>query len=209
MDFDSGTKPWEYFEHGWNVFDFFVVVCCYLPASWTGGNVAVLRLLRLMRLLKLLHAIDNLQVILLGLSAGFGSIGYIMILMTLVYYLFAIMAIMLYGQNDVPEFKNLDTAMLTLFRVSTMEDWTDVMYINMLGCANYGFGSYCYDERYCNYEDEMCKPEDSHASGYWAAAFFSIFVVISGYVVMSLFIGVIAASMQEETEKQVRFLDLT
>eukprot|EP01047_Picozoa_sp_COSAG01_P030844 COSAG01_NODE_2164_length_8260_cov_6.427031_1_plen_659_part_10 len=138
------------------------------------------------------------------MSAGFGSIGYIMILMTLVYYLFAIMAIMLYGTNDVPEFRNLDTAMITLFRVSTMEDWTDVMYINMLGCARYGFGSYCYDDRYCNYEEEMCKPADSYASGYWAALFFSVFVVISGYVVMSLFIGVIASSMEEETEKQVQ-----
>jgi voltage-gated sodium channel len=199
----NGTQPWKYFTRAWNSFDFFIVVMCYLPDSVTGGNVAVLRLLRLMRLLKLLHTIDNLQVILLGLSAGFGSIGYIMILMTLVYYLFAIMAIMLYGANDVPEFRDLDTAMITLFRVSTMEDWTDVMYINMLGCANYGFGSYCYDDRYCNYEEEMCKPADSHASGYWAALFFSVFVVISGYVVMSLFIGVIAASMQEETDKQV------
>jgi voltage-gated sodium channel len=198
-----GKTPWMYFAHAWNSFDFFIVVMCYLPDSVTGGNVAVLRLLRLMRLLKLLHTIDNLQVILLGLSAGFGSIGYIMILMTLVYYLFAIVAWMLYGQNDGPEFKNLDTAMLTLFRMSTMEDWTDVMYINMFGCANYGFGSYCYDDRYCVYEEEMCKPEDSHAAGYWAATFFSVFVMISGYVVMSLFIGVIAASMEEETEKQV------
>eukprot|EP01043_Picozoa_sp_COSAG02_P121187 COSAG02_NODE_58009_length_278_cov_22.631285_1_plen_29_part_10 len=29
----------------------------------------------------------------------------------------------------------------------------------------------------------MCKPADSYASGYWAALFFSVFVVISGYVV--------------------------
>lgn len=199
----QGTKPWKYFARAWNAFDFFIVVMCYLPESMTGGNVAVLRLLRLMRLLKLLHTINNLQVILLGLSAGFGSIGYIMILMFLVYYLFAISAIMLYGENDVPEFRNLDTAMITLFRMSTMEDWTDVMYINMLGCANYGFGSYCYDERYCNYAEEMCIPANSHASGYWAAIFFSVFVVISGFVVMSLFIGVIASSMQEETDKQV------
>jgi voltage-gated sodium channel len=204
----NGTKPWMYFARAWNSFDFFIVVMCYLPDTVTGGNVAVLRLLRLMRLLKLLHTIDNLQVILLGLSAGFGSIGYIMILMTLVYYLFAIMSIMLYGENDQPEFKNLDTAMLTLFRMSTMEDWTDVMYINMLGCDNYGFGSYCYDDRYCDYDEEMCKPGASYDSKsygprYSAAIFFSVFVVISGYVVMSLFIGVIAASMQEETEKQV------
>ena len=50
-----GTKPWKYFARAWNLFDFFIVVMCYLPDSVTGGNVAVLRLLRLMRLLKLLQ----------------------------------------------------------------------------------------------------------------------------------------------------------
>ena len=28
---------------------------------------------------------------------------------------------------------------VTLFRMSTMEDWTDVMYINMYGCSKYGY----------------------------------------------------------------------
>ena len=29
--------------------------------------------------------------------------------------------------------------MLTLFRCATLEDWTDVMYINMYGCHKYGY----------------------------------------------------------------------
>jgi len=29
--------------------------------------------------------------------------------------------------------------MFTLFRCSTLEDWTDVMYINMFGCDKYGY----------------------------------------------------------------------
>lgn len=94
---------------------------------------------------------------------------------------------MLYAVNDPVEFKNLDTAMITLFRMSTMEDWTDIMYINMYGCMAYGYGSFCYDADYCEeYGDPSltCTPETSHASGYSAAVFFIVFVVISGYVVM-------------------------
>ena len=30
---------------------------------------------------------------------------------------------------------------VTLFRMSTLEDWTDIMYINMYGCLSYGYDS--------------------------------------------------------------------
>ena len=44
----------------WNVFDFVVVVVCYLPL---GANmVAVIRLFRLLRVLKLVKALPELQV---------------------------------------------------------------------------------------------------------------------------------------------------
>eukprot|EP01045_Picozoa_sp_COSAG04_P020939 COSAG04_NODE_2201_length_4544_cov_29.319685_2_plen_1071_part_01 len=197
------TKPWLFCKDLWNVFDLIIVVLCYLPA---GGNVAVLRLLRLARLLKLLHAVEDLQVILSGLTAGFGSIGYILILLLLVFYLFAIIAWMLFAENDPVEFKDLDTAMVTLFRMSTMEDWTDVMYINMYGCMSYSYGSFCYDAEYCSENGDprdTCTPQTSHAMGYPAAIFFIAFIVVSGYVVMSLFIGVITSSMQTETDKHI------
>eukprot|EP01043_Picozoa_sp_COSAG02_P039577 COSAG02_NODE_3136_length_7300_cov_4.065269_4_plen_585_part_00 len=197
----EGAKPWLFCTDLWNVFDALIVIMCYLPA---GGNVAVLRLLRLARLLKLLHAVEDLQVILSGLTAGFNSIGYILILLVLVFYLFAIMANMMFAENDPVEFKDLDTAMVTLFRMSTMEDWTDVMYINMYGCSVYGYGSFCFDAEYCAESGDprlTCTPETSHAMGYPAAVFFIIFVIVSGYVVMSLFIGVITTSMATEADK--------
>eukprot|EP01048_Picozoa_sp_COSAG05_P003759 COSAG05_NODE_181_length_14767_cov_9.554859_1_plen_1146_part_00 len=200
----NGTKPWRYFANPWNTFDFLIVCACYMPA---GGDVAVLRLMRLMRLLKLLHTVENLQIILHGLAAGFGSISYILILMLLVYYLFAIMAIMVFKANDSVHFQDLDTAMITLFRVATMEDWTDVMYINMFGCDKYGYGSYCYEPASC--AEGGCEPcetmcQTPEAWGYTAAIFFIVFVVIAGFVVMSLFIGVITTSMGEAQDQHTQ-----
>ena len=40
----------------------------------------------------------------------------------------AIFAIILFKQNDPWHFGNLHLGMITLFRMSTLEDWTDVMY---------------------------------------------------------------------------------
>ena len=54
--------------------------------------------------------------------------------------------IYLFGANDPWHFGDLATAMLTLFRCATLEDWTDVMYINIYGCHRYGGGIYAYDK---------------------------------------------------------------
>lgn len=37
--------------------------------------------------------------------------------------------------------RTLHNSLFTLFRVATLEDWTDVMYINIHGCGetNYGY----------------------------------------------------------------------
>jgi voltage-gated sodium channel len=43
----KGSKPWEYFYDGWNVFDFLIVAVCFLPIG--GAYIAVLRLARILR----------------------------------------------------------------------------------------------------------------------------------------------------------------
>ena len=141
-------RPWQYWTDPWNCFDFLIVGACYVPG---GDQLAVLRLLRLMRLLKVLHFIEELQIILKGLANGMESITYILLLLVLIFYLFAICSVIAFSQNDPVHFGSLHIAMVTLFRMSTMEDWTDIMYINMNGCMRYGYlgSSYCYDERYC------------------------------------------------------------
>ena len=56
---------------------------------------------------------------------------YIFVLMMIVFYMFAVVAVQLFSQNDPAHFSNIAISMLTLFRCATLEDWTDVMYINM------------------------------------------------------------------------------
>jgi voltage-gated sodium channel len=58
--------------------------------------------------------------------------------MFLVFYVFAIFAIMLFKTNDPWHFENLHITIMTLFRVATGDDWTDVMYTAQFGCSAYG-----------------------------------------------------------------------
>tara|TARA_B110000305_G_C19343014_1_gene590145 strand:+ start:662 stop:991 length:330 start_codon:yes stop_codon:yes gene_type:complete len=78
-------------------------------------------------------------VIVNALLMGLTSIGFIGIILVLVFYMFAILGMILFKDNDPWHFGTLQSAMLTLFRCSTLEDWTDVMYINFFGCDQYGY----------------------------------------------------------------------
>ena len=98
-----------------------------------GDSVRVLRLLRLVRLVKILNKIPRLRTLINGLLAGIGQIAYIATLMLLIFYLYAILGIVVFRQNDPVHWLDLGTALTTLFRMSTLEDWTDVYYINYFG----------------------------------------------------------------------------
>ena len=147
--FSIQDRPWYYFHvpkkgwDRWNCFDFVVVAGSFLPGS--GSLLTILRLLRLLRVLKLLKAFPALQVLVMALISGLGSIAYIGVILVLVFYIFGILAMILYSANDPWHFGTVHISMLSLFRAATLEDWTDIMYTNVYGCANYGHFVMCKD----------------------------------------------------------------
>jgi voltage-gated sodium channel len=96
---------------------------------------------------KLVKKLPKMRLAVDALIGGLTSIGYIGVMMFLTFYFFAIFAIILfkyarclskeyfpssqfyfsYRQNDPWHFGNIHLGMITLFRMSTLEDWTDIM----------------------------------------------------------------------------------
>jgi voltage-gated sodium channel len=114
---------------------------------------------------------------------------YVSVLLFLLFYLYAVAAVFMFGENDPIHFGNLQISLLSLFRAVTLEDWTDLMYIQMYGCANYGYGG----------SEAMCTA--STASPVVGALFFVSFVLIGTMIVLNLFIGVIMNGMDEAAEE--------
>ena len=179
----EGKKPWLYFTDGWNVFDFIIVAAAFMP--FAGSSIAVLRLLRLLRVLKLIKALPKLQMLVSALLKSLPSMAYVSILLGLLFYIYAVAGVFFFGENDPIHFSDLQTSMLSLFRVVTLEDWTDVMYINMFGCENYGYG------------DNMNLCTNSLGQSGLSVAFFVSFVLIGTMIILNLFIGVIMNGMDE------------
>jgi voltage-gated sodium channel len=189
----EGNRPLNYFKNPWNVFDFAIVATCLLePFLHLGGAfLPVLRLLRILCVLRLITAIPKLQLLVTCLLKSLPSMFYVSILLFLLFYVYGAMAVFLYGENDPVHFRNLQTSILSLFRVVTLEDWTDVMYINMYGSDAYGYSV-----------DDLAKwnPASSQ-SPLGAAIFFVSFVLIGTMIVLNLVIGVIMNSMDESNEE--------
>jgi len=124
-------------------FDFAIVACSWLPFFLDAGGLnalKLLRLLRLFRILRLIKFLPQLAVIVDSLIAAMESIGFIALILAVTFYMFAILGLLLFSENDPFHFGVLHRAMLTLFRMCTFEDWTDVLYTNMYGCGEWGYG---------------------------------------------------------------------
>ena len=185
----EGKRPLNYFSNPWNVFDFLIVAVCLLEPLLPieAAFLPVLRLARILRVLRLITIVPKLQLIVGTLLKSVPSMFYVCVLLFLLFYVYGAMGVFLYGENDPIHFRNLQTALLSLFRVTTLEDWTDVMYINMYGADNYGYSPSDFDN---------WKPMPS-ASPLGAAFYFVSFVLIGTMVVLNLVIGVIMNSMEE------------
>ena len=189
----KGNKPQDYFKNGWNVFDFSIVMACLLePMLNLGGEfLPVLRLARILRVLKLVTAIPKLQLLVGCLLKSLPSMFYVSILLFILFYVYGTMGVFLCSENDPIHFRNLQTSILSLFRIVTLEDWTDIMYTNMYGSYNYGYSE----------EDLVKWNPSSNESAIGAAVYFVSFVLIGTMIVLNLVIGVIMNSMEESNSE--------
>lgn len=182
----EGMKPWRYFQDGWNVFDFLIVAACFLP--FDNQYVTVLRLVRLLRALRLLSAFPKLQILVSAIFKSLPSMGYVWVLMGVLFYVYAVAGVLLFGKNDPLHFGNLSSSLLSLFQVSTLEGWPDILNVQMYGCDKVG---------YDNFKSLCLAPSVAP----WAPAYFITFILFGTFVLVNLLIGVIINGMEEAREE--------
>ena len=124
-------KPHRYFRDGWNVFDFTIIVVSLLPS--TGELATLARVARLLRVLRLVSALPELRLIVTTLVRSIPSMFNVICLMSIIFYIYAVAGYHLFHDIDPTHWRTLGISALTLFRIATLEDWTDVMYAAMEG----------------------------------------------------------------------------
>ena len=169
-----GRRPLDYFRDGWNVFDFLIVALCLVPA--TGSFGAVLRLARVLRLLRLVTALPKLQLLVGALLKSLSAMGYVGLLLSMLFYIYAVAGVHLFGRSDA-DFGSLGTALLTLFRIVTLDNWGDIF-----------------------------QRAAAVAPMLKVSIYFVSFIVFGTMIILNLFIGIILNSMSE-THAEITRLD--
>lgn len=161
----------KFFEDGWNIFDLIIVLISLLPAT---QGLKVVRTLRILRVLRLLSAIPSMRLVINGLLRAIPGMLSAIGLLLIVIYVFAVLGTQLFGDTCYPGyldsdctyfFGSLGESLFTLFQIMTLESWSH----------------------------GIVRPiADVYP---WSVGFFVLYVVITAFAALNLFIGVVVNAM--------------
>lgn len=133
---------------------------------------SVLRALRILRALRLVSVVPSMRKVIVGLFSAIPSIGTVILMLGLLFYISAVMATKLFGAAFPEWFGTLGASFYSLFQIMTLESWS-------MGIVRPVMEQFPY-----------------------AWAFFVPFILLTSFIVLNLFIGVIVNAMSEATDEE-------
>ena len=130
------------------------------------GPLSVLRALRVLRVLRLISMMPRLRIVVEAMLHAIPGIGAVGLLLVIVYYVCAVIATKLFGPSHPEFFGTIGESMYSLFQIMTLESWS-------MG---------------------IVRPVMEASPQAWA--FFVPFILITTFVVLNLFIGIVVESIQ-------------
>lgn len=181
-----GRQPMHYFKDGWNIFDFLITLICIISLSSSNAMFDVLCILRIMRLFS---TVPKLKLWASTLLRSLPSIFYVFLFLIILFFAYGAIGVFAFADNDPFHFGNLSRSLLSLFRIITLEDWTDVMYQNIFG---YGY----YPETVYGFDNADLHPANQpHFVG--ATIYFVSFILINVFLILNMFTGIVLSAIQE------------
>lgn len=124
----EGEQPMRYFADSWNCFDVVVVLLSAIfafPGSYEHGSF--ISAFRILRVVKLVKSSRGLRTVFESVIGSLRSSFFAIIIVFLCMFMFAITGILLFQSNDPEHFGSLKLALISLFRVATLDGWSDIM----------------------------------------------------------------------------------
>lgn len=120
-----GTRPWNFFRNGWNIFDFIVIGGALIPGL--RDQATIIRLLRLARIVRLMRFLPDARILILTVSRATPAVASMSVLTVLVLFIYGIVGWSMFGQALPEQWGNIGTAMLTLFVLLTLEGFPEYL----------------------------------------------------------------------------------
>ena len=152
-----------------------------------------------------LNQIPQIDVLMSGMILGARSLASTWLLMSLVFLIYSTTSVTLFRESDPFHFGNIPMAMWTFFELSTFDNWSKVLYINMYGCDV--FPSYYYND-FSQYTDnrtsiyrhgDMYLPvcTNPQPSAIRAPILFTSFILICGFILISLTVAAVTGGIND------------
>ncbi|HAH81234.1 MAG TPA: ion transporter [Gammaproteobacteria bacterium] len=160
-----------FFRQGWNVFDTLIVTVSLIPID--ESELALLgRLIRIFRVLRMVSIVPELRVLVNSLLRALPQLGYVCLLMFIIFYIYAAIGTSIFASVNPVLWGDIAVSLLTLFRVMTFEDWTDVMYETI----NAGFG--------------------------WSWIYYLSFIFLTAFAFLNMIIGIVVKVLEDEHQRE-------
>ncbi|KAL2298849.1 hypothetical protein Nmel_014456, partial [Mimus melanotis] len=195
----------RFFKDRWNQLDLAIVLLSIvgitleeiemnaaLPINPT--IIRIMRVLRIARVLKLLKMATGMRALLDTVVQALPQVGNLGLLFMLLFFIYAALGVELFGKLDCSEenpceglsrhatFTNFGMAFLTLFRVSTGDNWNGIMKDTLRECTR----------------------EDKHCLTYLpviSPVYFVTFVLIAQFVLVNVVVAVLMKHLEESNKE--------
>ena len=142
-----------------------------------SGQLSILRALRILRLLRLITTVDSIRRVVSGMLIAIPGVGSVAALLLIFFYIGAVISTTLFGDSFPQWFGNLGRSMYSLFQIMTLESWS-------MGIVRPVMEVYPY-----------------------AWIFFIPFIMVTTFMVLNLFIGIIVDAIatvkeQDDVDRQ-------
>jgi len=115
-----GSKPWEFFKQGWNVFDFTIVI---LSFGIFSGQTIILRLLRIFRLIRIFRFLPEVRVLTASVVKSLPPLMSVGVLIFLALFIYGMAGVYLFGEQLPESWGNITLALTSLFILLTLENF--------------------------------------------------------------------------------------
>eukprot|EP01065_Artemidia_motanka_P007531 TRINITY_DN13758_c0_g1_i1.p1 TRINITY_DN13758_c0_g1~~TRINITY_DN13758_c0_g1_i1.p1 ORF type:complete len:3175 (+),score=1081.43 TRINITY_DN13758_c0_g1_i1:1209-9527(+) len=170
----------QYLAVSWNRFDFVVLLISIVSLFFDGPGTSSVRLFRVLRVLRLMKQASVLQSLIRALTMALPSLLNAVALLAIAFFVWGVFGVELWGRLKVESthqlfsnFHDLGHAMVTLYEISTTEGWIDIM-------------------EWCSIEPPRCNESARECGSEGMANFyFILFLVVSGFIIINLFVAII------------------
>ena len=167
------VQHFSFFRQGWNVFDFIIIGVSLIP---TVGPFAMLRTLRIFRVLRLVSVVPKMRRVVAALLSAIPGMASILAVLLVIFYIASVLTTQLFGHADDPVlqelFGSVGDSMFTLFQLMTLEGWVQ----------------------------DIAAPTMALFPHSWL--FFVLFIIVTTFAVLNLFIGIIVDAMNTLHEEE-------